>query len=106
MLTAGLFLPYRGVRYHLNEYTMHAPEHAKKFSTSIPLQNASERAFGVLKKRFSIIAGGVQQQCPFETQIEIVLASCIVHNYLMGADPDETVLLKLIMSYLMNCINN
>lgn len=78
----------------------------KKFSTSMPLQNASERAFKVLKKHFSIISGGVQQQCPFETQIEIVLASCIVHNYLMGVDLDETVLLKLIISYLMNCITN
>ena len=53
------------------------------------MRNAIERAFGVLKKRFPIIARGTEPHYPVDTQSDIILACCILHNYLMGVDPNE-----------------
>uniref|UniRef100_A0A803KPA7 DDE Tnp4 domain-containing protein n=1 Tax=Chenopodium quinoa TaxID=63459 RepID=A0A803KPA7_CHEQI len=49
---------YRGVRYHLKEYSVCAPENAQELFNlrHASLRNAIKRAFGVLKKRFAIIA--------------------------------------------------
>ncbi|TXG57010.1 hypothetical protein EZV62_018323 [Acer yangbiense] len=51
-----------------------------------------ERAFGVLKKRFPIISTGTESHFSVRTLTKIVLACCILHNYLMGVDPDEQIL--------------
>ncbi|KAI3721365.1 hypothetical protein L2E82_32375 [Cichorium intybus] len=55
--TSTLMTPYRGVRYHLKEYSTRAPENSKELFNlrHASLRNAIERAFGVLKKRFPII---------------------------------------------------
>ena len=42
-----------------------------------------------MKKRFPIIASGTEAQYNVETKSEIVLACCMLHNFLMGIDPDE-----------------
>ena len=53
-----LIAPYRGVRYHLKEYSIRFPENVKELFNlrHASLRNAIERAFGVLKKIFPIIA--------------------------------------------------
>ncbi|XP_059635639.1 uncharacterized protein LOC132277813 [Cornus florida] len=91
MLTSGLITPYRGVRYHLKEYSSRAPENAQELFNlrHSSLRNVIERVFGVLKKRFPIISMGAEAHYPVDTVTEIVLAYCILHNYLMGVDPDE-----------------
>ncbi|KAI3749692.1 hypothetical protein L2E82_20308 [Cichorium intybus] len=55
--TGSLMTPYRGVRYHLKEYSARAPENARELFNlrHASLRNAIERAFGVLKRRFPII---------------------------------------------------
>nr|KAJ0211521.1 hypothetical protein LSAT_V11C400162550 [Lactuca sativa] len=55
--TTTLMAPYRGVRYHLKEYSARALENAKELFNlrHASLRNAIERAFGVLKRRFPII---------------------------------------------------
>lgn len=60
MLRSGLITPYRGVRYHLKEYSSRAPENAQEIFNHrhSSLRNVIERAFGVLKKRFPIIGSG------------------------------------------------
>ena len=52
-----LMVPFRGVRYHLKEYSSKGPKNAKELFSHrhASLRNAIERAFGVLKKRFPII---------------------------------------------------
>ena len=53
MLTGGLITPYRGVRYHLKEYSKRNPpqNHKELFNLRhASLRNAIERTFGVLKK--------------------------------------------------------
>ncbi|XP_058186491.1 uncharacterized protein LOC131303576 [Rhododendron vialii] len=51
--------PYRGVRYHLKEYSNHEPENEKELFNHrhSSLRSTVERGFGVLKKRFRMLGG-------------------------------------------------
>ncbi|XP_056685325.1 uncharacterized protein [Spinacia oleracea] len=97
MLTGALITPYRGVRYHLKEYSSRAPENAKELFNlrHASLRNAIERALGVLKKRFSLIASSTEPYFTFDTQRDVFLAGCILHNFLMGIDPDEELIAEV-----------
>uniref|UniRef100_A0A251TFF3 Putative harbinger transposase-derived nuclease domain-containing protein n=1 Tax=Helianthus annuus TaxID=4232 RepID=A0A251TFF3_HELAN len=89
--TSTLMAPYRGVRYHLKEYSTRAPENAKELFNlrHASLRNAIERAFGVLKKRFPIIRSTAEPFYSCETQSGIFLACCILHNFLLEEDRDK-----------------
>ncbi|RVW75767.1 putative nuclease HARBI1 [Vitis vinifera] len=96
-LKIGFLTPYRSTRYHLKEYSVHQPENDREVFNlrHSSLRNAIERAFGVLKKRFPIIASGTEPHYPVDTQSDIILACCILHNYLMGVDPDERLIAEV-----------
>ncbi|KAJ0105800.1 hypothetical protein Patl1_19121 [Pistacia atlantica] len=92
MLRSGLITPYRGERYHIKEYSQrNPPRNARELFNHrhSSLRNAIERTFGVLKKRFPIIGSGTESMYNIQTLKLIVSACCIVHNFLMGVDPDE-----------------
>ena len=97
MLRSGLIAPYRGVRYHLKEYSARGPENAEELFNHrhSSLRNVIERTFGVLKKRFPIISGMTEPFFPVDTVSKIILAYCILHNYLMGVDPDEKMIAEV-----------
>ncbi|GAV78976.1 LOW QUALITY PROTEIN: DDE_4 domain-containing protein, partial [Cephalotus follicularis] len=97
MLRSGLIALYRGVRYHLKECSSHEPEGPQELFNLLhaSLRNAIERAFGVVKKRFPIIASTTLPNFLVETQTEIILACCIIHNYLMSVDPDENLIIEV-----------
>ncbi|XP_028072727.1 uncharacterized protein LOC114274944 [Camellia sinensis] len=90
-LKTGFLVPYRSTRYHLKEYSVHQPENSQELFNlcHASLRNEIERAFGVLKKRFPILGSGAEPYYDVDTQADIVLACCILHNYLMGIDPNE-----------------
>ena len=92
MNKSRLIAPYRGVHYHLKEYSFRPLENAKELFNlqHASLCNAIERAFSVLKKRFLIITSTTEPSYCVNTQNKIILACCILHNYLMGVDPDES----------------
>ncbi|KAG6532546.1 hypothetical protein ZIOFF_006392 [Zingiber officinale] len=91
MLKRDLITPYRGIRHHLKEYPRCGPTNAKELFNlrHATLRGAIERAFGVLKKRFSIIANGTEAHYEVDIRTDIILACCILHNFLMGVDPNE-----------------
>ena len=97
MNRSRLIALYRGVRYHLKEYSIRPPENAKELFNlrHASLRTTIERAFGVLKKRFPIIASTIEPNYCIDTQNEIILACYILHNYLMGVDPDESLIAKV-----------
>lgn len=97
MLKQGLLTPYRGVRYHLKEYSNRGPQNARELFNlrHSSLRNVIERSFGVLKKRFPIIASGTEPFYSFDIMIDIILACCILHNFLMGADVDESLIAEV-----------
>ena len=89
--------PYKSTHYHLKEYSVHQPKNAwEVFNLQhSSLRNAIEIAFGVLKKMFLVIASGTEPHYPIDTQSDIILACCILHNYLMGVDPDERLITEV-----------
>lgn len=93
-MMSGLIPPYKGERYHLKEYSHDPPRtHRELFNLRHSyLRNAIERTFGVVKRRFPIMASANEPQYDVRTHTRIVLACCIVHNFLMGVDPDEDIL--------------
>ncbi|KAK2644847.1 hypothetical protein Ddye_020042 [Dipteronia dyeriana] len=94
MLRSGLIAPYRGVCYHLKEYSSHPPQNSQELFNirHASLSNAIERVFGVLKKRFPIIGSTTEPNYSTNTQSSITLAYCTLHNYLIGVDPNESLI--------------
>ncbi|XP_020874240.1 protein ALP1-like [Arabidopsis lyrata subsp. lyrata] len=76
--------PYRGVRYHLQEYSGQnsQPTNAKELFNHrhASLRNVVERIFGIFKSRFLIFKSA--PPFPYKTQTEIVLACVGLHNFL------------------------
>ncbi|KAK5774856.1 hypothetical protein PVK06_042718 [Gossypium arboreum] len=46
-----------------------------------------EPVFGVFKKQFRVL--DAEPFWNFQTQVDIVLACCIIHNHIMGVDPSD-----------------
>jgi len=86
--------PYKGVRYHLKEFTRRGPQNPRELFNHrhSSLRNVIERTFGVLKKRFPIIASGSEPHYSLERMTDIVLACCILHNFLRGVDNDDALI--------------
>nr|XP_043624113.1 putative nuclease HARBI1 [Erigeron canadensis] len=85
-----LVAPYRGVRYHLKEYSSRGPRNKRELFNlrHASLRNSIERAFGVLKKRFAILRCSEPFYSP-EIQSDIFLACCILHNFLQEVDRNQ-----------------
>ncbi|XP_047151803.1 putative nuclease HARBI1 [Vigna umbellata] len=94
MLKSTVMTPYRGVRYHLKEFTHRGPQNARELFNHIhsSLRNVIERTFGVLKKRFPIIASDTKPHYGLETMTDIILACCILHNFIREVDNDDPLL--------------
>jgi hypothetical protein len=53
-----------------------------------------ERAFGSLKRRFKVL-DDAKPFFPFETQVDIVIACCIIHNWVIEDEFDELIITML-----------
>ena len=71
----------------MNEFTDHSPENEKELFNlrHSLLQTAFGQGFGILKCRFRSIDG--KPFWSYETQVNVVLACCIIHNHIMRVDP-------------------
>ncbi|KAM0830107.1 hypothetical protein ACQ4PT_066433 [Festuca glaucescens] len=86
--------PYRGDRNHIGSFrgSNRRYNSAKDLFNHLhaQLRNVVERTFGVLKARFPILSrkGGIPY--PYKTQVKIVMACCIIHNFIRKVNqPDE-----------------
>ena len=81
--------PYRKVRYHLKEFNDHPHENAQELFNlrHSSLQTTIKRGFGVLKKHFHVL--GAKPFWSFESQVEVVLACCVLHNHIMRVDSND-----------------
>lgn len=84
--------PFRGYPYWLNDIRGRDPRCKEELFNQrhSSLRNAIERAFGLLKKRFRIIVD--EPFYPYLTQVKLVLACCIIHNYLRGVMSNDPLL--------------
>ncbi|KAJ9177071.1 hypothetical protein P3X46_012323 [Hevea brasiliensis] len=80
----GFIAPYLGVRYHLHEFrgANQLPRNARELFNHrhSSLRNVIQRSFSVLKDRFPILK--VAPQYGFHIQRDIVIAACVLHNYI------------------------
>lgn len=83
-LSTQILTPFRGVRYHLKEWSQSGeqPENYKELFNlrHSTLRNVIERRFGAWKRQFRILAGG--SEYPAEIQIKIITATAILSNYI------------------------
>ncbi|MED6221263.1 hypothetical protein PIB30_118112 [Stylosanthes scabra] len=90
----GFLAPYRGTRYHIREWVQgaraprnHQELFNKKHSSA---RNVTERCFGLLKKRWSILRS--PSFYPVKIQNQIIIACCLLQNFIrknMDIDPEE-----------------
>jgi hypothetical protein len=92
--TSSFIAPFRGVRYHLNEFRRRRSSQSGYANYKelfnhrhAVLRNHIERAIGVLKKRFPILKVGTFH--PIENQIRITAVIVAFHNIIRGQNGDE-----------------
>ncbi|XP_062103773.1 uncharacterized protein LOC133814884 [Humulus lupulus] len=87
----GFLAPYRGQRYHLNDWDIPPNTPTEFFNMKhSSAGNIVERAFGLLKGRWEILRG--RSYYPVKIQCRIILACCLLHNLIrreMPIDPLE-----------------
>ena len=91
----GFLPPYRGVRYLLSKYGSHNyPTNAKELFNlrHSSLRVTVERASGALKNRFRMLDN--KPFHTYKTQVKVVLACCILHNWILGFRKDQVVSAK------------
>jgi hypothetical protein len=77
----GFLPPYRGVRYHLSEYSStNRPTNIRELFNlrHSSLRVTVERAFGALKNRFRILDN--KPFHPYKSQVKLVIAFYILHK--------------------------
>ncbi|WVZ96981.1 hypothetical protein U9M48_042553 [Paspalum notatum var. saurae] len=87
----GFLPPYRATRYHLREFESNRPRDQRELFNlrHSSLRVTVERAFGALKNRFKILYN--KPFHPYKTQVKLVLACCILHNWILRHGVDEHV---------------
>ncbi|XP_034912237.1 uncharacterized protein [Populus alba] len=88
----GYLGPYKGERYHFQEFRRRGQPSGRKevFNRAhSSLRNVIERSFGVWKQRWKILQN--MPAYPYKTQVEIVVASMTLHNYIRRRSQDDAV---------------
>ncbi|XP_072150600.1 protein ALP1-like [Setaria viridis] len=85
----GFLPPYRGTRYHLREFGSNRPQNQRELFNlrHSSLRVTVDRVFGALKNRFRILDNKLFH--PYKTQVKLVLACCILHNWILRHGQDE-----------------
>ncbi|XP_020256410.1 protein ALP1-like [Asparagus officinalis] len=98
----GFLAPYRGTRYHLNLWRGNTPTNYKELFNlrHSSARNTIERAFGVLKKRWTILR--TTSFFDKKTQVRIINACFILHNFVRDKNMEENDLLREVDEELEN----
>ncbi|KAG8485667.1 hypothetical protein CXB51_018850 [Gossypium anomalum] len=89
----GFLAPFRGQRYHLNEWRQsYQPSTPEEFFNMkhASARNVIERCFGLLKLRWGILRS--PSFYPIRVHNRIIIACCLLHNFIrtyMSLDPIE-----------------
>ncbi|WVZ83542.1 hypothetical protein U9M48_030679 [Paspalum notatum var. saurae] len=87
----GFLPPYQGTRYYLREFGSNRPRDQRELFNlrHSSLRVTVERAFGALKNRFRILDNKPFHK--YKTQVKLVLACYILHNWILRHGADECV---------------
>lgn len=90
--TPQFIAPYRGTRYHLQEQgrVQQRPQCYKELFNlrHAQLRNHVERIIGILKARYPILKAATMFD--IDTQVDTVVACCVLHNFIMLHNGDMT----------------
>ncbi|GAA0185130.1 hypothetical protein LIER_32418 [Lithospermum erythrorhizon] len=88
----GFLALYRNTRYHLKLWRGNTPQNYKELFNlrHSSARNSIEWAFGLLKKRWEILR--TPNFYPLKTQIRVINACWILHNFLRDEMPDDELL--------------
>ena len=90
-LSRYVLTPYRGVRYHLKEFSLGSdkPQNKEELFNlrHASLRNVVERIYGVVKKRFPILSK--MASFNFRFQIDLVRCAILLHNGIRLNKDDE-----------------
>ncbi|KAK4409393.1 hypothetical protein Sango_0012300 [Sesamum angolense] len=93
----GFLTPYRGIRYHLNEWDRGCggPQTAHELFNlrHASARNIIERTFGLLKTRWGILRSPSYYN--IRVQSDIIIACCLLHNFVHTEMPDDPLELEL-----------
>ena len=83
-LSSTVLTPYRGIRYHLKEWALgnRKPQNAKELFNlrHSSLRNVIERIFGVVKRRFPLVAA--MKAFEFTFQCDLIVCAFMLHNFI------------------------
>jgi hypothetical protein len=88
----GYLGPYKGEMYHLQEFRRRGQPSGREevFNRAhSSLCNVIERSFGVWKQMWRILQN--MSTYPYKTQVEIIVASMTLHNYIRRKSQDDAV---------------
>ncbi|KAL0387668.1 UNVERIFIED_CONTAM: hypothetical protein Sradi_2648600 [Sesamum radiatum] len=85
----GFLTPYRDIWYHLREWDHGVGGLQNKLFNlkHSSAQNAIKRTFGLLKVRWGILRS--QSFYPIDVQSKIIIAYCLLHNFIHNEMPDD-----------------
>jgi hypothetical protein len=84
--------PFHAARYHLNEWGNNPVQNEELFNhRQSSLHVTVERAIGSVKRRFKILDDATPF-FPFKTQVDIVIACCIIYNWVIQYGSDELII--------------
>ena len=87
--------PYKGERYHFQEFRCHGqPRNQQEVFNRVhsSLRNVIEYSFGVWKQRWRILQNMFAY--PYKTQVEIVVTSMTLYNYIRRKSHDDAAFAK------------
>ncbi|KAL2344127.1 hypothetical protein Fmac_005412 [Flemingia macrophylla] len=85
----GFIAPYSSTPYYKDFPSDYHPQDATELFNQRHslLRNVTDRTFGALKKRFPILTSAPSY--PLQTQVKLVVAACVLHNYIRREKPDD-----------------
>ncbi|XP_056692169.1 uncharacterized protein [Spinacia oleracea] len=85
----GYLVPYPKIRYHKSQFEYVPPKNDRETFNRwhSSLRSCIERSFGVLKQRWKILTK--MPQFSIEMQIQIMVATFALHNYIRINSPDD-----------------
>ncbi|KAL2944420.1 putative nuclease HARBI1 [Bienertia sinuspersici] len=86
---SGYLVPYPKLRYHTSQFEHMPPQNKRETFNRwhSSLRSCIERSFGVLKQRWKILTR--MPQFSVETQIQIIVATFALHNYIRINSADD-----------------
>lgn len=108
--TCGFWDPFCGVRYDLKKWSTTCAQRSGQDLFNLrhsKLRNVVEKIFAVLKQCFALFQ--IAPHYPIKTQVKLVVACCILHNYIRQHNLDDKMFVEAMNESIQDeitCVTN